>query len=321
LAVVMGKALRHPPEADTKARSEEQAFGPLYPFDSHYFDLAGVRLHYLDEGPRDARPIVMLHGNPTWSFYYRNLVLALRDEYRCIVPDHVGMGLSDKPDDTQYDYTLARRVDDLDKLLAHLQVTEDVTLVLHDWGGMIGMAWAARKPAAIRSLVVLNTAAFPLPKGKTLPRSLRFCRNTSLGALLVRGFNGFARAAASRCAVARRLSPSVRKAYLAPYNSWANRIAVLRFVQDIPLDVADRAYEQVCLAERSLEQFRSLPMLICWGAKDFVFDDDFLAEWARRFPDAEVHRFADAGHYVLEDAADEIVPLVSGFLKADRTCD
>ena len=288
----------------------------LYPFDSRYLDMAGVRLHYLDEGPRSAQTIVMLHGNPTWSFYYRNLVLALRDEYRCIVPDHVGMGLSDKPDDTQYDYTLSRRVDDLDKLLEHLQVTENVTLVLHDWGGMIGMAWAARRPEAIRRLVVLNTAAFPLPQGKDLPRSLRFCRNTLLGGLMVRGFNAFARAAASRGVVAGPLSPSVRRAYLAPYDSWANRIAVLRFVQDIPLGAADHAYGQVCMAERSLEQFRSLPMLICWGAKDFVFDDDFLAEWTRRFPEAQIHRFADAGHYVLEDAAHKIVPLVSEFLKA-----
>ena len=313
----MGKALRH---EGTKARSEEcavpAAAKSLYPFDSHYLDLAGVRLHYLDEGPRDAPTIVMLHGNPTWSFYYRNLVIALRQDYRCIVPDHIGMGLSDKPDDTQYDYTLSRRVDDLDKLLEHLQATEDVTLVLHDWGGMIGMAWAARRPQAIRRLVVLNTAAFPLPQGKLLPRSLRFCRNMLFGALLVRGFNAFARAAASRCAVAKALPASVREAYLAPYDSWANRIAVLRFVQDIPLGTADRAYEQVCLAERSLEKFQSLPMLICWGAKDFVFDDDFLAEWTRRFPEAQIHRFADAGHYVLEDAAHKIVPLVSEFLKA-----
>src|SRR3954454_5514706 len=99
------------------------------PFPPHFLDLAGVRLHYVDEGRGD--PVVMLHGNPTWSFYYRNLILALRDDYRVIAPDHVGCGLSDKPGLDQYDYSLKRRVDDLDRLLDHLAAVDNVTLVLH----------------------------------------------------------------------------------------------------------------------------------------------------------------------------------------------
>ena len=290
----------------------------LYPFDSHYLDLDGVRLHYLDEGPADAEPVVMLHGNPTWSFYYRNLVLALRDRYRCVVPDHVGMGLSDKPDDSRYDYTLSRRVGDLDRLLAHLGLTENVTLVLHDWGGMIGMGWAVRHAQSVRRLVILNTAAFPLPAGKRLPWSLRLCRRGPLGALLVRGGNAFARAAARHCAVAKPLSPEVRRAYLAPYNSWANRIATLRFVEDIPLRPGDASYELVDNIDRSLDQFQHLPMLICWGGRDFVFDADFLAEWRQRFPKARTRQFPEAGHYVLEDAGDRIIPLIAEFLEGER---
>src|SRR5262245_29952549 len=136
----------------------------LYPFAGHFFDAGGVRLHYLDEGR--GPPVVMLHGNPTWSFYYRTLVLRLRDRYRCVVPDHVGCGLSDKPDESRYPYTLERRVQDLTALLDHLRFDRDVTLVLHDWGGMIGSAWATRFPERVKRLVVLNTAAFPLPAGK-----------------------------------------------------------------------------------------------------------------------------------------------------------
>jgi pimeloyl-ACP methyl ester carboxylesterase len=286
----------------------------LYPFRGHFLDLGGLRYHYLDEG--GGEPIVMLHGNPTWSFYYRNLVLALRDSYRCVVPDHVGCGLSDKPDDSGYDYTLQRRVQDLEALLKHLQIKADVTLVLHDWGGIIGMAYACRHPERVRRLVVLNTAAFRLPHAKPLPWSLGLCRNRAVGPLLVRGLNAFCRAAARVCCTRRPLSAEVRAAYLAPYDSWANRIAVLRFVQDIPLRPGDRSYSILEDVEGELEQLRVVPMLVCWGMRDFVFDRHFLDEWLRRFPDAEAHRFADAGHYVLEDAAEEIIPLVRGFLAA-----
>jgi haloalkane dehalogenase len=285
----------------------------LYPFAGHFFDVGGgVRLHYLDEG--HGPPVVMLHGNPTWSFYYRNLVLCLRDRYRCVVPDHVGCGLSDKPPDSRYPYSLERRVADLTALLDHLRLDRDVTLVLHDWGGVIGMAWATRYPDRVKRLVVLNTAAFHLPKSKRLPLSLWFSRNTVLGALLIRGANLFCRAAARWCVTRRPLPPEVRRMYLAPYDSWANRIAVLRFVQTIPLKPGDPGYGIVSETERRLELLRGRPVLVCWGMRDFVFDADFLAEWERHFPGAEVHRYADAGHYVLEDAGEEVGLRVEEFL-------
>ena len=287
----------------------------LYPFTGHRLDLDGLNYHYLDEGSGD--PVVMVHGNPSWSFYYRNLVLALRDRYRCIVPDHIGCGLSDKPGDDRYDYTLPRRVDDLEKLLDHLGIRENITLVLHDWGGMIGMAFAVRHPERIRRLVILNTAAFPLPKEKPFPLALKICRDTWLGTLLVRGFNAFSLAASFVGCKRNPMSAKLRRAYRSPYNNWRNRIATLRFVQDIPLTPGDRNYELVSNVAQGLDRFTTLPMLICWGEKDFVFDCHFLNEWQRRFPAAEVHRFADCGHYILEDARDEIVPLIAAFL--DRT--
>lgn len=288
---------------------------PLYPFESQYLDLDGVRLHYVDQGPRDGDPVVMLHGNPSWSFYYRELIKALRDKYRCIAPDHIGMGLSDKPDDSQYEYTLDRRVADLEKLLGELS---NITLVVHDWGGMIGFAYAARHPERIARIVVLNTAAFGLPAGKRLPTSLWLARNTALGALLVRGFNAFARGAA-RHGVVKPMPPDVRAGYLRPYDSWANRIATLRFVQDIPLSPGDRAYNTMIATENALDVLQDKPMMIAWGAKDFVFDDDFLAQWRDRFPGADVHTFEDAGHYVLEDAGDRIIPLIESFMKRETS--
>jgi haloalkane dehalogenase len=284
----------------------------LLPFAGHFLDLGGLRYHYLDEGRGE--PVVMLHGNPTWSFFYRHLAAGLCDAWRVVVPDHIGCGLSDKPDDRRYPYTLRRRVDDLEALLGHLGLVEDLTLVLHDWGGMIGLAYASRHPERVRRLVVLNTAAFRLPAGKRLPWSLWLCRNTPLGPLLVRGLGAFSRGAVRLCC-RRPLPPAVRAGYLAPYDSWANRIAVLRFVQDIPLGPGDPAFEIVTEVEKGLSRFAALPVLICWGLRDFVFDTDFLREWQRHFPRAEVHAFAEAGHYVLEDAGEEILPLVRDFLR------
>lgn len=285
--------------------------GDLYPFEGRFLDLDGNRMHYLDEGSGD--PVVMVHGNPTWSIYYRNLVQALRGTHRCIVPDHIGCGLSDKPGDDRYDYTLEQRVADLEALLDHLGVTENITLVVHDWGGMIGMAFATRHPERIRRLVVLNTSAFHLPKSKRFPWPLWLTR-TPLGAVLVRGFNAFAATAARVCCTRTRMSRELRRAYCAPYDSWANRIATLRFVQDIPLRPGDRSYETVTEVEENVHKLKGKPLLICWGLKDFVFDAHFLRRWEETFPDAEIRRFEDCGHYILEDAAEEVIGLVRNFI-------
>jgi cis-3-alkyl-4-acyloxetan-2-one decarboxylase len=284
-----------------------------YPFTGQRLDLDGLSYHYLDEGAGE--PVVMVHGNPSWSFYYRNLVLALRENYRCIVPDHIGCGFSDKPGDDRYDYTLSRRVDDLERLIDHLQLTGKITLVLHDWGGMIGMAYASRHPERIGRLVLLNTAAFHLPKEKKFPLGLKICRDTLLGTLLVRGFNAFSVGASVVGCKKNPMSTELMQAYRSPYDSWANRIATLRFVQDIPLAPGDRNYELVSEVAAGLHRFADLPMTIFWGELDFVFDPTFLAEWLRRFPKAEVHRYPDGGHYILEDMKEEVVPLIAEFMK------
>jgi len=286
----------------------------LYPFEGNYLDLDGIKLHYLDEGRGE--PIVMLHGNPTWSFYYRNMVLALKDSYRVIVPDHIGCGLSDKPDDSRYSYTLKRRIEDIESLLIHLGINRDITLVLHDWGGMIGMAYASKHTETIARIIILNTSAFHLPKEKNFPWQLWICRNEFLGGLLIRGLNAFSLGAARFCCTRKKMTDEIKKAYISPYDSWKNRIAVHRFVQDIPLKPGDPAYEIVSEVEKKMGAFADTPILICWGEKDFIFDQHFLKKWIKVFPGAEVHRFTDAGHYVLEDMGEEIISLVRKFLKS-----
>ena len=283
-----------------------------YPFTGKYLDLDGLKYHYLDEG--SGPPVVMVHGNPSWSFYYRNLVKALRHDHRCIVPDHIGCGFSDKPGDDRYDYTLSRRVDDLERLIDSLDLLEKITLVVHDWGGMIGMTWAVRHPERIARLVILNTAAFPLPKAKPFPLALRICRDRVLGTLLIRGLNAFAAGAAAVGCKINPLSAELKKLYCLPYDSWSNRIATLRFVQDIPLQPGDRGYDLISATAAGLEQFRHLPTLILWGEKDFVFDRHFLDKWKERFPGAEVHSWKEGGHYILEDVMAEAVPLIVNFI-------
>jgi pimeloyl-ACP methyl ester carboxylesterase len=297
---------------------------PDYPFTPKRFDVRpGIAMSYLDEGPvsddgSNAEVIVMLHGNPSWSFYWRHLVLGLRDRYRCIVPDHVGMGLSDKPDDApsaspSYDYTLQSRIDDLDALLAHLGIAGPVTLAVHDWGGMIGFGWALRDPARVRRLIITNTSSFPLPASKRFPKRIAMGRHSTIGGWLIRRFNLFARGAAWM-GTTRSLPREVRAAYAGVYDSWDDAISTLRFMQDIPLDEGDRAWSLVQAAAKQLPNYADRPAFIGWGLRDFVFDRHFLDGFRAALPKAEVHAFADANHYVLEDKHEVLVPMIRDFL-------
>lgn len=278
----------------------------LYPFDSHFLEIDGRRMHYVDEG--QGPPVVLLHGNPTWSFYYRELIRGLRDHHRVIALDHMGCGLSDKPWD--YPYTLSSHIANLERLIDALDL-RDVTLGVHDWGGAIGMGWAVRHVERLRRLVIFNTAAF---LGGRMPFRIRVCRWPILGEVGVLGMNAFARAATRMACTRRRLTPEVKRGYLLPYDSYAHRVAVLRFVRDIPTDLRVPSFRVLQEIEQRLPQLAHLPTMIFWGMKDFCFTPRYLDQWRRRFPKAIVHSFNDAGHYVVEDAADRILPLLSTFL-------
>lgn len=283
-----------------------------YPYRGRYLQLGKARMHYLDEGQGSV--LLALHGNPTWSIYYRHLVEGLRDSYRLVVPDHIGCGLSDMPGDDDYSYRLEQRVRDVESLVAHLGLSS-ITLVLHDWGGMIGLAFACRNPQLVKRIVLMNSAGFGLPPQKTFPLALTLSRSDNLGAVLVRGFNAFALTASYICCQKQSMPAPLRRAYRAPYDSWQHRRAVHRFVQDIPLKESDPSWKLINFVSDHLVSLQDKPLLIIWGEKDFVFDRKFLDEWRRRWPQAEIHSYPDGGHYILEDLGDEAVGLIRNFLE------
>ena len=282
-----------------------------YPFAPQSFTTPhGARMSFVDEGPRRDEAVLMLHGNPTWSFYYRHLIRALSPQIRCVAPDHIGMGLSEKPE--SYDYSLARRIADITALVASLGLRR-VHLVVHDWGGAIGFGFAAAHPELIGRLVILNTAAFPSTR---IPWRIGCCKLPVVGPLLVRGLNGFALPATWMAMNRRSLTNEEKRGFLLPYDSWANRVAVSAFVRDIPMDASHPSWPTLAAVEKGLAQFRDHPALVLWGGQDFCFNDSFLKRWQEILPRAEVHRFADAGHYVLEDARDEVIARTVSFLTA-----
>ena len=236
------------------------------------------------------------------------LINSLKKSYRAVAPDHMGCGLSDKPSD--YPYTLKQHIDNLTSLIDALGL-EKMTLVMHDWGGAIGMGYAGRYPEKIDSLIVLNTAAFTSTR---IPLRISICRLPWLGGLLVRGLNGFA-GPAVRMAVTKPMAPEVAAGYLMPYDSWGNRVAIHAFVKDIPMSKGHPSWSTLWQIEQNLEKLADHPMLVLWGAKDFCFNDHFYREWQQRFPKAQCHYFPEAGHYVLEDAFADIEPLIKSFLK------
>ncbi len=281
----------------------------LYPFAPRRLDCGGVGLSCVDEGPRAEEAVVLLHGNPTWSFMYRDLIRELvAAGRRCVAPDHAGMGLSDKPRD--YPYRLATHAANLGALIDGLGLRR-VDLVVHDWGGAIGFVWAARQSGKVGRIVILNTAAFPSPR---IPLRIRLCRTPLLGEAVMRGLNGFARAATRLTVHRQPLAPDVRRGYLFPYASWAERIGIARFVQDIPLRPAHPSMAALEEAARGLTQFRGHPVMLAWGGADFCFTKHFYNQWLELFPQSRARFFPDAGHYVLEDAGHELIPEIATFL-------
>lgn len=278
-----------------------------YPFCSHRLRIGELDYHYVDEG--NGKPILMVHGNPTWSFYWRHLVKQLRESHRAIAVDHIGCGLSDKPQ--EYDYTLATHIENLVEFIKRLDLSE-ITLVGHDWGGAIGLGAAVACPERFSRFVMFNTAAFPPP---FFPLRIRVCRTPVVGEFALRGLNLFS-LAALQMAVRHpnSLSDNFTEGILLPYDSWKNRIAVHRFVKDIPESPDHPTWQVLEHIESGIVQFREHPFCFIWGMKDWCFKPVCLRRFAELLPNAQIHELNDAGHWVVEEAKDTVGKIFGDFI-------
>jgi pimeloyl-ACP methyl ester carboxylesterase len=293
------------------------AFGGTWPYEPRWFDSADGRMHYVDEGPRDGKPVVLAHGNPTWSYLYRDFIGPLAEAgHRAIAFDHLGFGRSDKPDDPSL-YTIARHIDRADALLESLDLS-DATPVGQDWGGPIGFGWAVRHPERIRSLMVLNTFAHRPPVKVKLPAPLRAFRTPVVGEVMVKGLDLFKRVFLFRAGVTKpeRLTDQVKAAYLAPHPDWSSRTPILVFPRQIPSGPEGPVSDLLAEIEAGLAAFADRPVKICWAMKDVAFTPEVLERlWLETFPDADVTRIEGAGHYLQEDAHELIVPELLALLE------
>jgi len=294
-------------------RSERSAALPgpvreLYPWTGRTITGAdGLAQHFIDEG--EGPVVLMVHGNPTWSFYYRALVADLSRDHRCIVPDHIGCGLSDKPSD--WGYRVPDHIDKLCELIETLDL-RDITLVVHDWGGAIGYAAAIRMPERFLRFVVTNTGAFLLP----LPASLKALRFPGYGHVVVQGLNGFLRLGMAFAVGHKdRFAGPVRDGYFAPYGSWAERQVIRRFIEEIPIEADHPNRALLETLDAGLPALTGRPHIVFWGQQDWVFHPGYLEGWKQRLPDAEVHVYDDCSHWVVEEASDRMLPLIRGFME------
>lgn len=283
----------------------KKTYSQDYPFETKFYDQGDFVQHYVDEGEKDAPVMLMLHGNPTWSFYYRNLIKEFSKNFRVIAPDHMGCGFSSKPQDG--DYTLKNHIDHVENLIKYLGINE-FNLIVHDWGGAIGFGLATRMPKKVKSAVILNTAAF---LSENIPGRIAICRMPVFGEWLVRGLNGFAWPA-TFMTTTKPLSTEIKKAYLYPYDNYKNRVAISRFVQDIPMEKDHPSYKTLGDIESKLSNI-TCPKFIIWGGKDFCFNDHFYNKWKEIYPEAKDMYLDNAGHYVLEDAKDKIIDQLKSF--------
>lgn len=281
---------------------------------SRTFEVGGSRMQTIDVNPSansadELQTLLFVHGNPTWSFHWRRLIAALGDRYRCVAPDHLGCGLSDlQPRPLR----LADHVANLTAVVDALDLRR-VTLVAQDWGGAIGLGALLARRERFERIVLLNTGAF---RPWFIPWRIRICRTPLLGPLAVQGFNLFSRAALRMTlARQRRLAPEVEAGYLAPYNSWRRRAAVMQFVRDIPLSPRHPTWQTLGAIEDALPQLADLPALLVWGMRDWCFTPECLERFVAAWPRAEVHRLADVGHWAVEDAPEDVERIVASFLE------
>lgn len=286
----------------------DNSWRDIYQFDSQFFSLAdGKKLHYIDEGDKKAPTILCLHGNPSWSFFYRSIAKNLNANYRVIALDHLGCGLSDSLDSPSY--SLREHIANLKAFISGLNLV-DVNLVMHDWGGAIGMGWAIGDQKTVNSLTFMNTAAF---HSRDIPKRIGILRTPIIGQLAIRRLNLFSRAALYMASTT-KLAPKVQQGYLAPYTNPRRRNAVAAFVNDIPVAPSHPSYSTIKHIEKNLPLLKT-PVLCLWGKQDFCFHLGFFRHFKKVYPHAESIVLENAGHYLIEDAPHDVSSYLNRFLE------
>lgn len=275
-----------------------------YPFAPHYLNVGAGRMHYVDEG--SGSPVLMVHGNPTWSFLYRHLIKQLRPRHRCVAPDHLGFGLSDKP--SEWTYLPEDHARNLAALVEALGL-KGITLVVHDWGGPIGLSYALENPENVERIIVMNSWAWPVNRD---PYYIAFSSfmGGPLGRFLIRRYNFFARVIMRKAfGNPTKLTEHVHQHYLRPLDRPEDRRGCAVFPKQI---LGSTAWLR-SLWERN-DQLNAKPKLIVWGMRDIAFREQELRRWKSAFPDARVVRLGTVGHFVQEEAPEELREAVEQFL-------
>ncbi|MEW6778269.1 MAG: alpha/beta fold hydrolase [Bdellovibrionota bacterium] len=303
------------------ARSPAREFRTkLFPYEPRFasVQVAGrsFEMSYVEEGPSTGEPVVLLHGNPTWSFLYRDVIPKLSDKYRVIVPDLLGFGRSDSLPRFE-DYTLENHLSAFSQLMDHLKL-QNVTLGVHDWGGPIGLSWAVDNPSRIKRLVIQNTWAFaPEPHNK-VPQPLKTFRQKPAGEILVLGLNAFVNAALPFGVTNRRhMRGEVMRAYRKPFPTWKSRWPVLAFPRHIPLSLEDAAYGRMKKTDEGLRNLKQ-PVWFVWGKRDPVFPARVMKKFKERLSNVKGETiFPDASHFFQEEKGKETGEAIRKFMDAN----
>jgi haloalkane dehalogenase len=294
------------------AKHRETAVGYLewldrseYPFGGQFFQTEHGRMHYVDEGEGDV--IVMLHGTPTWSFLYRKFIKALAKEYRCVVPDFLGFGLSDKP--AHYSYKPEEQVKTLETFITGLGL-KNIILILHDFGGPLGFQYAARYPDNVRKLVVMNTWMWSV-KTDTIFTSVSRLAKTPLGKFLFLRLDLEARVILKQAMGDKaKLTKHIHQHYLNVFPTPESRRSTLAYAKSFI--ESDEFFANLW---QQREAVRDIPALLLWGLKDIVFKEKDLKRLESVFRNRQVVRLEGVGHFVQEEAGEECVPIIKKFLQ------
>jgi len=278
-----------------------------YPFTPKQFSLPMGTMSYVDEGAGE--PVVMVHGNPVWSFVYRHFIEHLRGNYRCIAMDHIGFGLSDKP--FEWSYRPQAQGENLQALLDSLDLT-GINLIVQDWGGPIGLSYAVNNPERIKRLIILNTWMWPV-NDDWYYRAFSGFMGGVAGRFLIRRFNFFARVV-TRMAYGdkSKIPPRIHAHYLNALPTPQSRKGSWVLPREI---IASSDWLTQLWAQR--ENLSAKPAMLAWGMKDIAFREKELNRWASLFPQASITRYEDAGHYVQDEKGPELVLLVEKFISGD----